>query len=42
LLIEEQLASLDFKNAAGYLINGLKREQLIATNSMILHELAHI
>jgi Fe-Mn family superoxide dismutase len=38
-LIEEQLASLDFNNAAGYLINGLKREQLIATNSMILHEL---
>ena len=38
-LIEEQLAGLDFKNAPGYLINGLKREQLIATNSMILHEL---
>ena len=38
-LIEEQLAGLDFKSAPGYLINGLKREQLIATNSMILHEL---
>jgi Fe-Mn family superoxide dismutase len=38
-LIEEQLAGLDFKHAPGYLINGLKREQLIATNSMILHEL---
>ena len=38
-LIEEQLAGLDFKNAPGFLINGLKREQLIATNSMILHEL---
>jgi Fe-Mn family superoxide dismutase len=38
-LIEEQLAGLDFKNAPGYVINGLKREQLIATNSMILHEL---
>ena len=38
-LIEEQLTGLDFKNAPGYLINGLKREQLIATNSMILHEL---
>src|SRR5215467_1344261 len=25
--------------AAGFLINGLKREQLIAMNSMILHEL---
>jgi len=38
-LIEEQLSSLDFKTAPGYLINGLKREQLIASNSMILHEL---
>ena len=26
------------ENAPGFLINGLKREQLIATNSMILHE----
>jgi Fe-Mn family superoxide dismutase len=38
-LIDERLAELDFANAAGFLINGLKREQLIATNSMILHEL---
>jgi Fe-Mn family superoxide dismutase len=38
-LIDEQLAALDFSNAAGFLINGLKREQLIAMNSMILHEL---
>src|ERR1700720_1068932 len=38
-LIDEQLAALDFANAAGFLINGLKREQLIAMNSMILHEL---
>ena len=38
-LIDEQLATLDFANAAGFLINGLKREQLIAMNSMILHEL---
>jgi Fe-Mn family superoxide dismutase len=38
-LIEEQLAGLDFDKAAGFLLNGLKREQLIATNSMILHEL---
>jgi len=37
-LIDEKLAELDFANAAGFLINGLKREQLIATNSMILHE----
>lgn len=38
-LIEEQLAELDFNAAPGFVINGLKREQLIATNSMILHEL---
>ena len=38
-LIDEQLAALDFANAAGFLINGLKREQLISMNSMILHEL---
>ena len=38
-LIEEQLAGLDFNTAPGFLINGLKREQLIASNSMILHEL---
>ena len=38
-LIEEQLAELDYAKAAGFLINGLKREQLIAMNSMILHEL---
>jgi Fe-Mn family superoxide dismutase len=37
-LIEEKLAELDYANAAGFLINGLKREQLIASNSMILHE----
>lgn len=36
--ILEQLAALDFEKAQGYLINGLKREELIATNSMILHE----
>jgi len=38
-LIDERLAELDIASAAGYLINGLKREQLIAMNSMILHEL---
>src|ERR1041385_4191426 len=37
--IEEKLAELDYDKAAGFLINGLKREQLIAMNSMILHEL---
>ena len=36
--ISEQLAGLDFEKAAGFQINGLKREELIATNSMILHE----
>jgi len=34
-----QLASLDLTTAPGFMINGLKREELIAWNSMILHEL---
>jgi Fe-Mn family superoxide dismutase len=38
-LITEQLAGLDFNTAPNFLVNGLKREELIATNSMILHEL---
>ena len=38
-LIEEQLAGLDFAAAPTFVLNGLKREQLIAANSMILHEL---
>jgi Fe-Mn family superoxide dismutase len=33
------LAELDFNSASNFVINGLKREELIATNSMILHEL---
>jgi Fe-Mn family superoxide dismutase len=37
--ITEQLANLDFSKVPGFVINGLKREELIATNSMILHEL---
>jgi len=37
-LIDEKLAELDYASAPGFLVNGLKREQLIATNSMILHE----
>jgi Fe-Mn family superoxide dismutase len=36
--IADQLATLDYDKAPGFLINGLKREELIATNSMILHE----
>lgn len=34
-----QLASLDFANTPVFVINGLKREELIARNSMILHEI---
>src|SRR5215471_12958544 len=37
--ITVQLAELDFAKAPGFVINGLKREELIASNSMILHEL---
>jgi Fe-Mn family superoxide dismutase len=37
--ITAQLAELDFAKAPGFVINGLKREELIASNSMILHEL---
>src|SRR5262249_26260598 len=37
--ITAQLESLDFASAPVFLINGLKREELIASNSMILHEL---
>jgi len=38
-LIEEKLTELDPATTPGFLINGLKREELIAMNSMILHEL---
>jgi len=37
--ITEQLAAFDFAAAPVFVINGLKREELIASNSMILHEL---
>ena len=37
-LIDEQLGELDYASAPGFMINGLKREQLVAMNSMILHE----
>jgi Fe-Mn family superoxide dismutase len=36
--IDAQLAQLDWATAPGFLINGLKREELLAMNSMILHE----
>ena len=37
--ITAQLADLDFATAPIFVISGLKREELIAANSMILHEL---
>jgi Fe-Mn family superoxide dismutase len=37
--IRGEFASIDPATAPGYRINGLKREELIAWNSMILHEL---
>jgi Fe-Mn family superoxide dismutase len=37
--ITAQLEKLDFAGAPVFVINGLKREQLIAANSMVLHEL---
>ena len=37
--ITEQLESLDLANTPGHVINGLKREELVALNSTLLHEL---
>jgi Fe-Mn family superoxide dismutase len=37
--ITEQLESLDFEKTPGHVINGLKREELVALNSTLLHEL---
>jgi superoxide dismutase, Fe-Mn family len=37
--IGAQLADLDFAKAPNFVVNGLKREELIASNSMILHEI---
>ena len=37
--ISAQLESLDFAKTPGYVINGLKREELVALNSTLLHEL---
>jgi Fe-Mn family superoxide dismutase len=36
--IRADLANLDPASAPGFRLNGLKREELIATNSMLLHE----
>lgn len=37
--IAEYLGNVDFAKAPGFVVNGLKREELIAMNSMILHEI---
>lgn len=37
--IHTKLGTLDFTQEAGFLLNGLKREELIAYNSMLLHEI---
>jgi Fe-Mn family superoxide dismutase len=37
--ISEQLGALDYATAPIFVVNGLKREELIASNSMVLHEL---
>jgi Fe-Mn family superoxide dismutase len=37
--IADKLAQLDFASAPVFEINGLKREELVAANSMILHEI---
>jgi Fe-Mn family superoxide dismutase len=37
--IRARLAETAFASASGFVLNGLKREELIATNSMLLHEL---
>jgi superoxide dismutase, Fe-Mn family len=37
--ITEQLESMDFEKTPGHVLNGLKRDQLTALNSTLLHEL---
>ena len=37
--IRKALGATEFATAPGFQLNGLKREELIATNSMLLHEL---
>lgn len=36
--IENEFAKLDMSTSPGFMLNGLKREELLAMNSMILHE----
>ncbi len=37
--ITEKLESLDFAKTPGFVVNGLKRDELVALNSTLLHEL---
>jgi Fe-Mn family superoxide dismutase len=37
--IRGELASMHFADTPGFVLNGIKREELVATNSMVLHEL---
>src|SRR5713226_9456802 len=37
--IRDELSGLEASTIPGFRLNGLKREELIATNSMLLHEL---
>jgi hypothetical protein len=37
--ITDKLASLDFSTAPGYVVSGLKHQELVALNSTLLHEL---
>ncbi len=37
--IRAELASMPFERTPGFALNGIKREELIATNSIVLHEL---
>src|SRR5437899_941309 len=37
--IRQQLAELDWGSAPVFVVNGLKREELVAANSAVLHEL---
>jgi len=38
-VIAEQLESLDYAKTPGHVVNGLKRDELVALNSTLLHEL---
>ena len=37
--ITDKLASLDFSATPGYVVGGLKHQELVALNSTLLHEL---